>query len=176
MLRNTFIYKFVLFLLITINLTSAHAAEEYQRKSISALNEIFLISTGKQIETSQKTILLKEIKEQIYLDQFDYNNMPENFLGQFPTKWKTWKKEFSIEIKRLEELKTQITETEKSIDEKKKLIEQTEKLIDKTLIDIQVFWKNLVSGSVEYYKRLTLLIREDKIITSFNIRIKEMEI
>jgi cell division protein FtsB len=111
-------------------LQSANAAEKYVRKSISFINEIFLISSEAQIPEDKAPVLMTGLQKEIEMPRFDYNELPESFRGNFSGRWEEWQKNSSPAIQRLDALRKEISQTEQSIEEIKQRIKELDDLID----------------------------------------------
>lgn len=60
------------------------AAEQYERKSISYLNAVWLSTPdARKVSQSQVNFLLREIKKEVEMDRFDFNPLPEALIADF---------------------------------------------------------------------------------------------
>ena len=79
--------KFICFLLISAVLTTAlpsFAIDRYERKSISYINSLWVATPeAKNVELGQIDYMLETVKENIEMERFDYNPLPESLLRNF---------------------------------------------------------------------------------------------
>jgi hypothetical protein len=70
------------------------------RKSISFVDMLFYTSATERLNDAQRTVLLAEIESAVRLPRFDYNPLPEQYVGEF----KARAREEGLSIDRLGEL------------------------------------------------------------------------
>lgn len=79
--------KIICFLLISavlITAIPAISANNYERKSISYINALWVATPeARNVELAQIDYMLKTVKENIEMDRFDYNALPEPLLRNF---------------------------------------------------------------------------------------------
>ncbi|HIE27656.1 TPA: hypothetical protein EYP66_10245 [Candidatus Poribacteria bacterium] len=135
MKRNSLMYNLIRFsaALVCIfavhqllSVPSIHAAEMYERKSISFLSRIILTPDAEDIPGDKGVYLRNEIIKQLKMPRFDYNNVPVSMEGTFWSEARTY---FSQTMQKLRAISSSISQTNRSISSLEQKIESLDSRI-----------------------------------------------